>query len=75
MPAENRSELESTPLPATCSGDMYFKVPTVPPLVLVASPESVIRATPKSVSLMRPSLVRSMLAGLMSRWMILFLCA
>ena len=68
-PAAKRSVRASTLAPITCSGDMYFSVPTIDPWVRVASPPSVMRATPKSPSLTRPFGSSITFAGLMSRWM------
>ena len=68
-PAAKRSVRASTLAPITCSGDMYFSVPTIEPWVRVASPTSVMRATPKSPSLTRPFGSSITFAGLMSRWM------
>src|SRR2546423_1593701 len=58
MPAEYRSLRPSTLLEATCSGDMYWGVPTVVPVLVAVPPtplSSVNLAIPKSATLTIPS--------------------
>jgi len=44
-------------------------------VAVIVAPAEVTRATPKSVTFTRPSLVSMMFAGLMSRWMMPLVCA
>ncbi|AGP36581.1 hypothetical protein SCE1572_20035 [Sorangium cellulosum So0157-2] len=74
------SDRWSTPLPRTCSGDMYAGVPTATPVAVLwarASPASF--ATPKSSSLgkQRPlgSAATKMFSGFRSRCVIPAACA
>ena len=60
------SERWSSVSPRACSGDMYSMVPTMAPVwVMPDSPSE--RASPKSMTTMRPFLSRMMFCGLRSR--------
>ena len=73
----------SARFPRTCSGEMYPAVPMTKteldvPGCVTRPPRTAgfsIRAMPKSRILARPSLVRKMFSGLMSRWITPILCA
>ena len=71
IPAEYRSLRPSTLLDATCSGDMYWGVPTVVPVLVAVEPgppeSSVRRAIPKSATLTSPSSEMRTFSGFMSR--------
>jgi len=86
QPKEKTSDLASTVLPATCSGDMYPVVPTTTPspvrsvcgATVVSSPEavrSVSFARPKSSTFTKPSFDTMMLPGFRSRWTMPAACA
>src|SRR2546430_12047610 len=74
IPAEYRSLRPSTLLDATCSGDMYWGVPTVVPVLVTveAWESSARRAIPKSAILTSPSSDISRFSGLTSRWTMLW---
>mmetsp|Transcript_1618 Transcript_1618/g.6375 ORF Transcript_1618/g.6375 Transcript_1618/m.6375 type:complete len:201 (-) Transcript_1618:481-1083(-) len=65
-PSDHQSAALPWPLAVRISGAMYSTVPTIELVSRVESP--IVRASPKSVSLMCPSTSSRMFSGLRSRW-------
>ena len=74
QPTAYTSLRASTASPRACSGDRYWAVPMTAAVCVTFWPSPSALAMPKSMTFTAPARLIMMLAGLTSRWMMLWRC-